>query len=362
MQTLLILQKNRIGWRPGSGSAPPTPGSATVTIPYVGPQGAAGDVPILYTTTADTICSVVMFPSSDPIPAVADFGGGGAAIYQVLGDVPLTQASSGLTLSIPDGLDGIYRLALLPENGSDTDIAVSGPVTLSTVLVSDSVVGAATRMISVDSESVGSTDSAGTFTAKAGTDRLIVGVITYLQFGPAPTAVGLSLGAQTFTQAHAHGSTSPGLPKSHVFYLADADIPAGADTLAFTTDNPVRDLTVTLVELAGVDQLNPIGATKLNAILSNVTTTSDSITTLASGSLLLSVLSLSQPGTVPITLTSNSGNTPVQVPEHVASTTDMRDAAVFHETVATAGAVQHDWAWAVGARYYTRLIEIRKPA
>ena len=104
---------------------------AAITIDSIGPQQSSGDVPVSYSIDMnDATVEAVLFLATDPDPAAADFNTGATTGYIDLGQVSLTTAGSGITLTGPDDLLGNYKLAYLPTGGGDADVAVSASFAL----------------------------------------------------------------------------------------------------------------------------------------------------------------------------------------------------------------------------------------
>lgn len=125
---------------PGGSSLPQVPpphppDPAVLTITQIGPQEAGGNVPVSYSIDkTDTGVAAVLYATAEAPPLAADFNGAGAPTYADLGTVTLDTSGTPLDLALPDELNGIYSLALLPSGGGDGDVAVSAPVTIDTTV------------------------------------------------------------------------------------------------------------------------------------------------------------------------------------------------------------------------------------
>jgi hypothetical protein len=127
---------------------PPPPQPAVLAITQIGPQEAGGNVPVSYSIDkTDTGVAAVLFAAAEATPQAADFNGGGAPAYADLGTLTLDTSGTPLDLALPDGLDGSYRLALLPTDGGDAHVAVSAAVTIDTVVSAPDPMGADTGVI-----------------------------------------------------------------------------------------------------------------------------------------------------------------------------------------------------------------------
>jgi len=112
---------------------PPPPAPAVLAITQIGPQEPGGNVPVSYSIDkSDAGVAAVLYAATDPAPLAVDFNGAGAPAYADLGTMTLDTSGTPLDLALPDGLNGSYRLALLPSG--DGDVAISAAVTIDTMV------------------------------------------------------------------------------------------------------------------------------------------------------------------------------------------------------------------------------------
>ena len=113
---------------------PPPPEPAILAVTVIGPQTSDDNVPVAYTIDRnDPTVAAVLYLDGTGTPGAADFGGGGAPAYADLGTVALDTSGTPIELAFPDGLNGSYRLALLPTGGGDAHVATSAAVTINTM-------------------------------------------------------------------------------------------------------------------------------------------------------------------------------------------------------------------------------------
>lgn len=104
-----------------------------LAITQIGPQEPGGNVPVSYSIDkSDAGVAAVLYAATDPAPLAVDFNGAGAPAYADLGTMTLDTSGTPLDLALPDGLNGSYRLALLPSG--DGDVAISAAVTIDTMV------------------------------------------------------------------------------------------------------------------------------------------------------------------------------------------------------------------------------------
>lgn len=103
----------------------------SVSILSIGPQDGE-DIPILYATPFASTCEVVLYLATEVAPSAADFNMGDTPRYVDLGQITLSSAGVGIELGLPDGLNGVYKIALLPVGGGDLDVVQSNSVALDT--------------------------------------------------------------------------------------------------------------------------------------------------------------------------------------------------------------------------------------
>lgn len=116
---------------PGSTPPPAPPQAAAVTIGAIGPQEPGGGVPVGYATDKATDALAVLYPEASPKPLAGQFGGADPG-YTDLGTISLPVGGSNIPLTLPDGLLGNYKIALLPTGGGDADVAESPVFALDT--------------------------------------------------------------------------------------------------------------------------------------------------------------------------------------------------------------------------------------
>jgi len=136
----------------------------------------------------------------------------------------------------------------------------------------------------------------GSFTARTGSNRLLVANMVFQTndaggFGGGFT---LSLGGNDFTLAQ--GKNRRYDVGTGQFYLKEADIPAGSNTLTLTTGDGLtfEDIYIEILEMTGVDQTTPIALGSANTVLTGAFSTTG--TTSANNSLVLSVAGYEVPG------------------------------------------------------------------
>lgn len=136
----------------------------------------------------------------------------------------------------------------------------------------------------------------GSFTARSGSNRLLVANMVFQTndaggFGGGFT---LSLGGNDFTLAQ--GKNRRFDVGTGQFYLKEADIPAGSNTLTLTTGDGLtfEDIYIEILEMTGVDQTTPVALGSANTILTGSFSTTG--TTSANNSLVLSVAGYEVPG------------------------------------------------------------------
>lgn len=118
-------------------------------------------------------------------------------------------------------------------------------------------------------------DDGGSYTAEAGSNRVVVIAVTNVWVSGS-TSYTVALGSQAFTQANRGKNTGNGEGASGIFYILEADIPAGSNTLAFTYGGTWEDpFSCTIYTLGGIDQTTP--QTNEKSVFTSTTTPSDTI-------------------------------------------------------------------------------------
>lgn len=215
-------------------------------------------------------------------------------------------------------------------------------------------------------ESTSSSTTGGTgssFTAAAGTDRLIVAYVDYSQYAPAATSITLTMGAQAFTLAGSLGSTTGGIGKVQMFYIKEADIPAGSNAIAITFNQAVGYPHVTLEEWTDVNQTTPVATPGADATLTFESNTSlaYSITTSSANSVVVTSVHLFNTTAVqtftPSTDTGGSVNT---ITQHSLGAGYGQSVAFYESVASSSTSVGHDASWTPNtARWGRRSMEIK---
>ncbi len=331
-----------------------------ITVLEIGPQTAEGDVPVSYLTRVDTACIAALCPASAATPGLLDFYGADPSTYTTLGSVLLTRTGAGLALDLPDDLNGVFKLALLPRGGGDADVTESGAVAL--VPTSGIVAARAQKVIEADlSETAGTTqNSLEPYLAAPGENRLLLAHVSYgTQGTPGASTASLSLGGQAFSLAHSYGSSADGLAKSLFFYLHDADLPETPETVTCTVSDGVRDLRVVLVELRNVNQSTPVGATVLAEPETPANSHTGALTTTAGGSLVLGAIGTRNEADDGISVVTDSTGALVDLDVVRPQVPGVLDGLASYEILANAGTrVEHTWTWGTSARYGVSMIEV----
>jgi hypothetical protein len=221
-----------------------------------------------------------------------------------------------------------------------------------------------TPVSAYESTSATSTGGSGvSFTAAAGSNRLITAIVDYGQLTPAATTATPSMGAQAFTLAGSLGSTTGGIAKVQMFYIKEADIPAGANTISITFDQNVAYPHVTIVEWTGVDQTTPVVAASPDATLSfqSDTTLAYSITTSAANSVVLTSVHLFNTSAVQtFTPSTDTGGSVTEITQHSLGAGYGQSVAFYESVASSSTSVGHDASWTPNtARWGRRSMEIK---
>lgn len=157
--------------------------------------------------------------------------------------------------AVPNALpvaNGTYNVFLASDPTSATAAAATGLArTAATAVVNDSTSGVAAY------DSV--THGPGTITAASGSNRLLLLLVAHGSSSTTPPqTVTASFGAQAFTSVNNRGNW---YTNSQIFYIKEADIPAGAQTITITPAVNGNSCFAYLLEYSGVDQTTPIGGT-----------------------------------------------------------------------------------------------------
>ncbi|MDZ7824688.1 MAG: hypothetical protein U5K75_12100 [Ahrensia sp.] len=235
------------------------PAFAVVTITAFGPQPAPnGDVPVTYTIDVDATCKMVIYASTEAKPTAAQMLGGG--VYTSLPDTLLTATGTSINAILPNGLNGLYKIAIMPAGAGDANVVESTATTINTIVVggitpvfvSGAVTGttslALTETLTLDMSTHNTTNQTvvmvGSFVGNVGS------VLSGVDFdGKSPTAIttvppagldGITLAYATFAPASFAASSIMTLTFSQQVYdagVAVYNIPPGA-TVATLTSQP----------------------------------------------------------------------------------------------------------------------------
>ncbi|MEM9239726.1 MAG: hypothetical protein AAGB07_07075 [Pseudomonadota bacterium] len=346
--------------------------TAALSVAAIGPQQAGGDVPVDYSIDLDdSAVAVLLLRASTADPGPGAFGatsGGGADAggYTDLGTVALSTGGGTVALAVPDDLNATYKLAFLTA-GSTTPV-VSGPVSIDTMpvvapLTAGITVGTSTKVIEEDVflNANYNASSPSVWQAAAGTNRLVIATVLFGTPSGVPDTVTVTVGAQAMTQIGNLGTMGPSRPKTAMFYLLDADIPSGAETVSVSINNGCRDCSVVMTELAGVNQSSPIGdAVEFSSTAPNGPA-DETITVEYADSFILSALQThSTNGAIAINCSTDSGGTLSRIPAGDVTDTNVFAGALFYEIAASTGNITHTWTMNPTAKKAMRMIEIRE--
>ena len=140
----------------------------------------------------------------------------------------------------------------------------------------------------LSSTTPGTSFSGTSYTAAAGSNRLIVTFLVWRNTGTLPTSGGCSMDlgvtgmTEVFFEANATSQTA-----SACYMLKEASIPSGSKTPAFTSDQTLNACEMYTYELVDVDQTTTIGAQDSSGVNSDATTFNTGSTTTANNSLVL---------------------------------------------------------------------------
>jgi hypothetical protein len=172
---------------------------------------------------------------------------------------------------------------------------------------------ATTQVISSASVDQTSFTSGGTFTAAAGSNRMVtLWVFTRSTNSSATTPLDLSAswGAQAFTRVGQSGSNASNRPWVALFRIAETNIPAGANSITITDNaaaNNISRCLAYLVEYSNVNQTTPFGTfVGTSSGSSSVTTQAPTVSMTATTSLLLTMAAHTSASASPYTLSAGT--------------------------------------------------------
>lgn len=187
--------------------------------------------------------------------------------------------------------------------------------------------------------------SSSTFTAPSGTNRLmLIGTGSWFPGTSADTTVSsVTFGAQGATEA-ADRNVTPADIGNAIYYILDADIPSGAQTLTINTTNNARSCTAVVMFFEGVDQTTPlptIGTMQGGTSFGGSGPHAINLTTANNGSYMVSHF-VHQSGEASPTLACSEVATEVVAATGTGGTTD-NTGGMAYEEITTAGAEAHTW-------------------
>jgi pectate lyase len=244
---------------------------ANITITGIGPQAANGNVPVSYTISQDdATVEAVLFLAADPDPVASDFNTGAATGYIDIGQVALTTAGSGITLTGPDGLQGNYKLALLPTGGGNADVVVSASFALdSTVVASFSATNTANPVfVNTGGAGGNATFAAQNIGTEAADREVYVGVA--LRRGSAPSLDGVTIGG---VSASLVGSQAVGTQTIAAWYKLAVPTGTTADIVVQITGSNYTNVTMAVFDVKGrTTEAHAQGTAATKPVSANVNT------------------------------------------------------------------------------------------
>ena len=209
-----------------------------------------------------------------------------------------------------------------------------------------SVIGSGLQMISTSSSADSYSSGATTYTVPSGSDRLVVIYVSYLRDAGDPTMTA-TLGAQSATEHYTTigANYAPGVT---LFYIKEADIPAGANALTVNSGTPLlRSMAASIRTYGGVNQTTPLGTTQtFDAVSSSVI--ADDVTVGGATSWVVSQMAGTTSGTTQLPITVSNGTLVDSGETGLAGTSD-NSWAFTEDAVLATGLREHSYTLASGA-------------
>jgi len=185
--------------------------------------------------------------------------------------------------------------------------------------------------------------SSSAFTAQTGSNRLmLIAVGGWVPGTSTDTTISsITYGAQAATEV-VNRDVTPAEVGFGLFYIKEADIPAGSNQLTVNWSFNSRSCTAVVLELAGVDQTTPVpttGTLEETTIFAGTALT-PGVTTANADSYLVSAMAY-QGGDSPHTLACTEGTEGIATTG--TSTSTDSSGGMAYELIATAGAETHTW-------------------